>query len=265
MPRDDGSSGWPTGITRIEPDEIRLRGYRIDELMGRLRFADVVFLAFRGELPSREEAELLDALLVAAVDHGVTPPSALAARTVASTGAALNASIAAGVLAINRFHGGAIEDAMRLFYEGVRSAGEDGDLASAADALAARLKGEGKRAAGFGHRYHKNDPRTARLFELSREKGLFGPHQRFALAMRESVSRLAGKELPLNVDGAMAAVLCDLGFPPEYANAFFIVARVPGLAAHYFEETTRFRPMRRVTPDAHYYDGPPPRELSDSR
>lgn len=110
---------WTTEITSVQPNEIRLRGYRIDELMGRVTFGQAVYLALKGELPSPEVGRLMDAMLVSSIDHGVTPPSALATHTVASTGASLNASIAAGVLSINRYHGGAIEGCMRLLLDAI--------------------------------------------------------------------------------------------------------------------------------------------------
>ena len=62
------------------------------------------------------------------------------------------------------------------------------------------------------------------------------------------------------IDGAMA-VLCELDFDPQLANAFFIMARVPGIVAHVYEERTRQKPMRRIDPNAHTYDGPARRDL----
>jgi citrate synthase len=112
---DEGS--WKTGITSIKPNEIRLRGYRIDEMMGRVSFAGGVFLLFHGRLPTAAEEKLYDAMMLASIDHGVTPPSAQAARLAASTGAPLNGALAAGVLSINQYHGAAIEPAMRMFLD----------------------------------------------------------------------------------------------------------------------------------------------------
>src|SRR4029077_9188384 len=115
---------------------------------------------------------LMDTILVASIDHGATPPSALAARTVASTGAALSASVAAGIMSINRRHGGAIEDCARqLKAIADRAANESVSMEEAATAALAAMREAGERMPGFGHRYHTKDPRTARLFELAREAG----------------------------------------------------------------------------------------------
>jgi citrate synthase len=252
---------WTTAITSVQPNEIRLRGYRIDELMGRVTFGQAVYLALKGELPSPQVGQLMDAMLVSSIDHGATPPSVLASRTAASTGAALSASIAAGVLSINRYHGGAIEGGMRLLREAIDRLDEGYPPAEVASEMLAELRSQKKRAPGFGHRIHTDDPRTKRLLALADELGVSGDGVTMARAFETALEESLGRRLPLNVDGALAALLVDLGFPPELGNAFFIVARVTGLAAHVHEETSHQRPMRRIHPTDHGYDGPAPREL----
>ena len=252
---------WKTAITGVEPNAVRLRGYSIDELMGKVSFSQAIYLALKGELPSPEVGRLLDAIFVSSVDHGAGPPSVLAARTVASTGAELHAAVAAGVLAISRLHGGAIEEGMRLFQAVARRAAQM-DISEEASAreILSEMKARGERASGFGHRVHTRDPRTARLFDLAEELKLAGPHVRIARTI-ERLFKDSGKPLPINVDGAIAAVLCDLGIPAEIGNAFFIIARVPGLVAHIHEEKTRMRPMRKIHPADFEYDGPGERKI----
>jgi citrate synthase len=161
---------WKTSITEIKPNEVRLRGYRIDELMGSISFAEAVYLALKGELPQADVARMMNAILVSSIDHGASPPSALAARTVASTGAPLNAAVAAGILSINRHHGGAIQDCMKVLQSGIDRVNQSGETVDniAAD-LVAEHKASGKRIAGLGHRIHTDDPRTAKLFQLAQE------------------------------------------------------------------------------------------------
>lgn len=250
---------WKTAITEIKPNRIMLRGYPIAELMGKISFAQAVYLALKGELPSPEVGRLLDAIFVSSIDHGASPPSVLAARTVASTGAELNAAVAAGVLAINRFHGGAIEEGQRLFLEIAKRAPAEADEPAAIKAVLDEMKAKGKRASGYGHRIHTQDPRTAKLFGLAEELHLAGRFVRIARGVEAALS--GGKPLPINVDGAIAALLCDLGIPPEIGNAFFIISRVPGLVAHVHEEKTRMKPMRKIDPEGYEYDGPPERKL----
>jgi citrate synthase len=211
---------WKTAVTHIAPNEIRLRGYPVEELMGRRSYADAAWLALKGELPTVEQGQMLDAILVSSVDHGVTPPSCLAAITAASTGAPVNAALAAGILSVNRHHGGAVEDCMRTIREAVGLKDEKG---IATDEAAAELVGDylgrKKRLAGFGHRFHTRDPRAVRLFELADETGVAGEYIAMARALETQLKEQSGKDLPLNVDGAIGAVLLELGFEPEIASS----------------------------------------------
>ncbi|MBL9032257.1 MAG: citryl-CoA lyase [Phycisphaerae bacterium] len=250
---------WTTGITRIEPNKVAVRGRDIAELMGRTSFGAAVYLILTGRMPDERVGRLMDAILVSSIDHGATPPSCLAARTVASTGASLSASVAAGISSINRHHGGAIEDCAR-FLGGLiataRSSGRTRDEVAAAEV--GRIKATGERISGFGHRIHTKDPRTGRLFELAAEAGLDearGEHIAAARAVERAFAAI-GRPLPINVDGAIGAILADLGVEPRVFNGVFMIARVPGLVAHVVEEQTRERPMRRIDPVNHAYDGP---------
>ena len=253
-------NAWTTAITEIKPNHVAVRGYDIGELMGRVSFGQAVYLILRGELPSPQVGRLMDAMLVASIDHGATPPSALAARTVASTGASLSGSVAAGIMSINTHHGGAIEDCARSLAEVVTAhrAGQAWD--AAAKAMLDMLKSRGQRMAGFGHRYHTADPRTKRLFDLAAEAGAAGDFLHSAHAV-ERCFAASGKPLPINVDGAIGAILAQLGFEFEVMNGLFMIARTPGLVAHVREEQSRCKPMRKIDPVAHTYDGPPQRSL----
>jgi len=257
-----GELSWKTAITKVEPNKLLLRGYRIDELTGRVPFSHMLYLAIKGELPPDNVGKLIDAMLVSSVDHGATPPSTLAAITVASTGAPLNAALASGVLAISEYHGGAIEKCMETLLEAARRVEERGEsIQAVAERLVAEASARKERLSGFGHRYHTKDPRTGRLFELATEHGVAGKYVEMARAIEAVLEKQTGRALPINVDGAIAALLCELEFPPMLANSFFILARIPGLVAHVYEEKTRQRPMRQIHPTDHDYDGPQERSL----
>lgn len=252
---DDDGGLWHTAITEIQPNAIRLRGHTLDSLMGTVTFGQAIYLALVGELPTPQMGRLIDAILVASIDHGATPPSTLAARTAASTGAPFNAAVAAGLLSINQHHGGAIEDCMRMIQSALQLRLDRGSsVDEAADALLKTYKENKKRLPGFGHRIHTDDPRTKRLLTIAQEEGVAGEAvamvQALALALQQS-----GKALPVNVDGAIAALLLDMQIAPELGNTFFMIARLPGLIAHVHEEKTRERPMRVIHPTNHRYDG----------
>ena len=261
MSETDKNAVWNTAITRVQPNKVAVRGYDIAELMGRVSVGAAVYLILQGELPPPAVARLMDAILVSSIDHGATPPSALAARTVASTGASLSASVAAGIMSINRHHGGAIEDCARqLKAIAARAARESISIDEAATRTLAAMAEAGERMPGFGHRLHTKDPRTARLFELAREAGVDGVHMQAARAVQKAFAD-AKKSLPVNVDGAIGAILADLGMDPAAFNGIFMIARTPGLVAHVIEEQAREKPMRRIDPVNHGYDGPPAKGL----
>lgn len=253
---------WKTAITKVEPNKISVRGYPVAELIGKITFSQAIYLVLKGEMPSPEVGKLIDAIFVSSVDHGASPPSVLAARTVASTGSELNSSIAAGILAISRFHGGAIEEGMKLFKE-IAECMEKNSISEyeATQKVLLEMKRKKKRASGFGHRLHTSDPRTTRLFNLAEELGLLGKHVKIARAVEKALNEILGKRLPINVDGAIAALLCDLDIPSEIGNAFFMIARVAGMVAHIQEEKTRMRTMRKIHPQNIEYDGPGERKL----
>jgi len=249
---------WKTAITDIGPGKIRVRGYDIAEIMEKLTFAETVFLILKGELPSKAEAEMMRAILVSSVDHGASPPSVLGTRTVVSGGNPLNAAIAGGVLVIGDTHGGAIENAARIMQEWAK---KEGDVDSIASELMDYLKEKGIRMPGFGHRLHNVDPRTLKLFEIAKKYNFAGRHIDLCKAIEKALEVKLGKKLPINVDGAIAAVISDMGFDWRLGKGFFIISRVPGLIAHAYEEMTRERPMRQLGNRNFSYDGPGEREI----
>jgi len=253
---------WKTALTRIEANKISIRGYALDDLLGRVSFAQMIYLLFKGEMPSGNIGKMIEAILVSSIDHGTTPPSVLSAITVASTGASLNASVAAGILAISEFHGGAIEACMGILQRAMAGRqSKNQSFEEAAAAVIADYRMGKKRLSGFGHRLHTNDPRTKRLFQLARELNVAGDYVTLAEIFETELEKALGKKLPLNVDGAIAALLCEMDFNVNLANAFFMIARMPGLVAHIQEEKTRYKPMRKIHPTDVIYDGPEQRRL----
>lgn len=245
---------WESQLTHTSSDGIRIRGYDLSELIGNLSYPATLFLLYTGELPTPAESRLIEALMVASIDHGPTTPSALAARGSISGGGTLQAAGAAGLLTMGRHHGAAVEACMAVLQKVV--SGEP--AAAVIEEIAAR----GERVPGFGHRQHKErDPRVDRLFELAGKEGIATPHIEAATAIEDALRTSAGNRVPINIDGAMAAVLGDIGVPAEFANAIFITARLGGVLRHAIEEQG-MTPMRRIGPD-HTYTGPDPRPLPE--
>jgi citrate synthase len=251
---------WRTAIVDAGPTHLRVRGHDVLALMQQATFTDLIFLLHHDRLPSPGERRLLDAILIAVADHGPGAPSCAAARLAASGNRqSLAAAIAAGVLTIGDEHGGAGSGCMELIATGLEDA-QRGRLSfhDVANRIVDEAKKNGKRLPGFGHRVHATiDPRVDVLFGLAEEVGLAGDGIRFARAV-EGAIRERLKPIPLNIDGALAAILVDIGLPSMVGKLIFIVGRVAGISAEVLEEHTREKPMRIKIPVA--YDGVPPRE-----
>lgn len=246
---------WKTGITKIEPNHIVTRGYPQEDLIGKIPFASVFFLLLKSRLPDEKEAPMMDALITSSIDHGVTPPSTHAARLVCSAGVPLPSAVAAGVLAVGDVHGGAIEDGAKMLQKWVRVMHEkDWSHELTAQKLLEQLKADKKRMPGFGHRIHTQDPRTGRLFSLATELGFKRDHVKLSLALEKEFAKK--KSLPINVDGAIAAIISDMDFDPRLGKAFFLIGRVAGMVAHVYEEMTTQKPMRSMCAQETEYDGP---------
>jgi citrate synthase len=255
---------WETKITKIKPNEIRVRGYRLDELMGQVTFSEAIYLLFTGELPDKKIARLLDAIFISSIDHGVSPPSAQAAIISTSTGAPLNAAVAAGILSINDYHGGAIHNCMNVLQSAIEGLKSKDGIDSVANEVVEGFLQSKNRMPGIGHRVHTDDPRTKKLFELASNAGVAAEGVAMINAIAGAFER-RGKILPINVDGAIAAILVDLDLPAELANAFFMIARMPGLCAHAYEEKTTQKPMRYIQISFHTYSGHEDREIEERK
>jgi len=249
---------WRTAISQVTPGEIRVRGYDLVELVGRRSFGDVVYLLLSGGLPKANEGRMVEACLVACVEHSLVAPSVDAARFVASAGVPLQAAVAAGMIGLGDHHGGAVDAAARVLLDAAETGRPDREAALEA---ARALKAEGRRLPGYGHPVHDPDPRVARLLEVAGELGLRGRWCALAQALEAVTEEVFGRILRMNVDGVLAAILLELGLDAALGKAFYVIGRPPGFVAHVFEEQTRERPYRDVGWESVEYDGPDPRPL----
>jgi citrate synthase len=246
---------WRSAITNVHDNRIIVRGHDLLGLMEHGGYAEVVALLLSGHAPDEGERRLIDAMLVAVADHGAGAPSAATAR-MAATGnrAAPEAAVAAGILAIGDAHAGAGMACMTVIADGLaRASRESRSIEEVAHAVAVESRDAGRRLPGLGHRMYAEDPRTRVLFAIAERYGKASHGVAFIRALQAAVAATI-KRLAINVDGAIAAVLYDLGYAPVAAKMIFIIARTAGLAAHVMEEYARERPMRVRIPVE--YDGP---------
>jgi len=245
-----GEPFWRTSLSAVQPNKILIRGYRVQDLMAHCSFGDVIYLTFKGDLPTGNEGRMIEMIVVSSTDHSFLAPSIDATRFVASGGVPLQASVAAGIISLGDHHGGAIEQCAMLLQDSVK-------LGSSAIEIVKDFRSRRRRIPGFGHPWHDYDPRTTMLLAKAKEWKISGAH----LALTESIA--AELKLPANIDGVISGIISDMGIPWQYGRAFFIVPRVVGLAAHAVEETTRERPFRVIDINDVAYDGPPERDLPE--
>jgi len=266
---------WSTSIIDMKPGMIRFRGYAIEDLIGRAGFADMVFLLTRGELPRPEAAKLLEAALVAAVDHGPQAPSIAAARMAVTCGVGINNAMASAINMLGDVHGGAGEQAVALYHAIAKRLGTSADnkrVATAVTAEIAALKKQGIRhLPGFGHRFHPLDPRAPRLLELvdaaAKSGAVSGRFAAIGRAVEAELAKGAGRAIPMNIDGATGVVYAELGFPPPLCRGLFVLSRSVGALAHAFEEMQSGVRSKGPIPRHLIWDytGPPPRKVPGKR
>jgi citrate synthase len=266
---------WSTSIIDMKPGMIRFRGYAIEDLIGRAGFADMVYLLTRGELPRPEAAKLLEAALVAAVDHGPQAPSIAAARMAITCGVGVNNAMASAVNMLGDVHGGAGEQAVAFYNTIAQRLGGSTDskrLANAVAAEIAALQKQGIRhVPGFGHRFHPLDPRAPRLLALvdaaAKSGAVSGRFAAIGRAVEAQLAKTAGHAIPMNIDGATGVVYAELGFPPPLCRGLFVLSRSVGALAHAFEEMQSG--VRSKGPIPRHliwnYTGPPPRKVPGKR
>ncbi len=246
------ATSWSTAITATTDRQVFVRGIALDHAIGRESFPAMLLRLWRGGEASAAEAELMGAALVAAIDHGPLAPSALVARTIASTRAAPMSALAGGILSFGELHGAVVTRAMQI----IATAPSTGDLDAWADEVFRAERDAGRRLPGVGHRWHEHDLRAERLLDVASEFADGAP----AAAVRALANRLARyveHPVAVNIDGGLAVALTALRLDPAYGDFLFAIARSFGLAAHIVEERARERPMRLIDPTAALYDGVP--------
>jgi citrate synthase len=264
----DASDWWSTGIVDIEPGRIHVRGYPIQDLIGELRFPEMVWLMLRGEIPDSAQAALLEAAMVAGVDHGPHAPSIAISRMAVTCGLPVNGAMASAINVLDDVHGGAGQQCMTLMRAVAEEAGDAEPNAGHVErALGVFMAAHGKIIPGFGHRFHGVDPRAVRLMALveqARKAGtVSGRFARIGALVEEALTKRKGTPIPMNIDGATAVIYCELGFADELGRGLFILSRSVGILAHAWEQKQQGGRIKGPMPPAipYSYVGPATRRL----
>jgi citrate synthase len=253
---------WQTRISRVIPGKVIIHGYDHEELIGGRPYAAGVYLTLRGELPSAGEERMMDAMLASLYDHGFVAASVLAARYCASGNPQLIPATAAGLLTagsntINPQHGC---DFILAAWDLMKR--EKLSMQQTAALVVAEKRAAKQRIPGFGHPTHKSeDFRATKLWKIAEECGFVGERTRLYQAINAEFRRATGREICINVDGALACIGMEMGFKSIHIAAIAALAVLPGIMAHVIEEIEEGVPLRVIRDEDMDYLGPPARPL----
>jgi citryl-CoA lyase len=254
--------GWKTDISIATEEKTVIRGYNLDELMTKCNFTQVIFLLWKGELPSKKEEAVFNTILISAIEHGITPPSITAARIAYSGSGQFNSAIAAGILAIGQHHGGAMEGCAQLLQTHCDEEFKGKQEAIIAQHIVDNMMERKQRIPGFGHKvYTDADPRAQKILDAAKKNGFSGRYVETIKAIESYLEKKKGKKLCINIDGAIAAVMLEMGFDWKLGRGFFIMARTAGIIAHVHEESQKEKPFRRLEDKETTYLGVKERKL----
>lgn len=251
---------WRTAVSEVGFHRIDIRGYPLKDLIRNLTYAQVVYLTIRGELPSKSQAQVMDAILCSIVDHGFFAPTGVAARVIASaTPESIMPGVAGALLTVGSVTVSPQHTAELILEAWNLKERENLSLDETARRVVQQALSEKRRIPGLGHPLHPTgDPRAVALEEVARENGVWGEKSELYLAIHRAFVTETGKDLPINIDGTMGCVLTEMGFEPKEMAGIAALSYMPGIIAHAVEETEQTVRLRAVEGN---YTGVPQREL----
>lgn len=254
---------WRTKISVVTDNKVLIHGYSHEEIIGRLSYAEGVYLTLRGRLPTKDEARMTEALLNCALDHGFVAASVMAARYIASGNPHFVSAVAGGLLAagsntINPSHSA---DFINRAHQ--RMQREKWSREETARTIVAEIVAAKQRIPGLGHPTHRGaDFRALKLKQIAEDCGLFDERGQLYEAIHREFQRVTGKHhIPINVDGMMACIMNAMGFLPMQMTAIACLSVLPGVMAHVIEEVTEGKPLRYIHPADSEYIGEPERPV----
>lgn len=250
-----------SAICSSDADSIVVRGRDLcKEIIGKRDFTSYFWLLVTGQDPTPVQEKFANAVLTAIAEHGLVPSVVQARMTYAAAPEAFQGAVAAGLLGCGSVVLGSAEIAGQ-FLAGIVSGSEKDGMDTAADTAVRTLRQDRKPIPGFGHPQHSGgDPRALLLLEMADSDGVSGKHVASLRAVETALPDAIGRTLPINVNGAIPAVMLDVGFPLGALKGISLLARTASLIGHLQEETER--PigfiMSGQAAAAIEYDGPEP-------
>lgn len=245
-----------TNIATADASSITIRGRSLaDDLIGKHSFTEVFYFLISGRMPSVAQTRVLDACLVTLMEHGFTPSALISRMMAESVPDQIQVSIGAGLMAVGSVHAGTMEGCAALLAAGA----SEPDTDAWCRRIVAEHRQREKAVPGFGHALHKpDDPRTPPLLCVAKDNGLDGRYVQLLLELSATIDAAAGRHITINATGALAALLLEIGIPPEIVRSIAVVSRCAGLVGHIVEEhkTESARHLVRLARDTIPYRDP---------
>lgn len=261
MTATDTAAYWTTQVSDVEQADVYVRGYRLGDMIGRLPFPAATYLLIRGQIPTRRQARMVDAMLCSILDYSLYKPGTVAARYTVSGNPSMQAGMAVAVMSVGEYTL-APDDSGRFIIDSYAKFKDSGQAMEVfADRFVADYTASGNRVPGFGHPVFRHlDPRAQRLKQIALEEDCWGEMGDWYEAVHQAFTTLKNKpEIPINEVGMMAAIQAQMGFTPDEMTGIALISSLPGVIAHVSEEM-QTKTRIRVMPDevTHY-----PRERHD--
>ena len=223
-------------IAWATPTRVVIHGLDLcEEIVGKVDFGQMAFLQLFARLPEERELRMFNAMMVILVEHGITPSSLATRMTYCGAPESVQAAVAAGLLGLGSVFVGSLDHAAQMLQEALVDVAFVDD--ASIDALARRLvtshRTRKEIIPGIGHPFHKPiDPRAPALFKVAEETGYIGPYVKLMQSIGAIATEMAGKPLPVNVTGAMAAVASEMRIPWKICRGLAVsgARRRPGRA-----------------------------------
>lgn len=223
-------------VMRAEGESILFRGADLAGLMSGTTFSQTFYLASTGRTPDAKTSQMIDAILAALMAETAVSPSTGCLRAVAEAGATINTSVAAAIAAMDRKHGLQIEESMKLLVAAIRDMHEINlGVDDQAEITVQHAHNSGAELQGYGKQFNSVDARVAKLLARAEELGFAGNYVKLAQSIEKAYKTVFTMDMPLNVEGLAAALLIEIGVPPEAGPAFFVMAKLPCLTANFIE------------------------------
>jgi citrate synthase len=226
-----------TSICGYDADSISIRGRDlVADLIGKRSFTDAFLIQALGNEPSPRQTQIVDAVLVTIMEHGLVPSAVVTRLTHYGAPESYQGAVAAGLLGVGDRYAGTASECGALLEQIVAA----DDKESCARNIVADYRQRRRPLPGFGHPIHHDvDPRVKRLLEVCREAGCEGEHIAAMYILEAALNKALGKQLVTNISAAIGAALAEAAVPSGMMRGVILIARCAGLVGHLLEESQR--------------------------